>query len=77
MTSAPLANSGLRTVPQWNPLLESGMTQDGMGHRGVGLGAAMEPALGERDDEASWGNWPNPPRPQWSPLLESGMTPGR
>ena len=62
-------------LPQWSPLVVSGMTLVSDIWRRVFGTAAMEPARGERDDVHS-------PvlvfatlvQPQWSPLVVSGMT---
>ena len=72
-----LLSMGVASVflPQWSPLLVSGMTHRSPRLRPRALPAAMEPAPGERDDaedETTLDLFRQ--MPQWSPLLVSGMT---
>ncbi len=63
-------------LPQWSPLLGSGMTFFIVCLAPERPVAAMEPAPWERDD--AWKSLHSVHKettPQWSPILGSGMTP--
>ena len=61
-------------LPQWSPLLRSGMTRRRVPPARRVERAAMEPAPQERDDRRAGDPRRVRRRPQWSPLLRSGMT---
>ncbi len=50
MTTSQVVHRYSTRGPQWSPLLVSGMTMMRLEQQGVEYYAAMEPALGERDD---------------------------
>ena len=63
-------------MPQWSPLVVSGMTgRSAPPSLRATEQAAMEPARGERDDTLMSGSSRRrADLPQWSPLVVSGMT---
>jgi len=70
-----LVNAHGSFLPQWSPLLKSGMTRALRALVMLDPVAAMEPAPEERDDRhGRTEDYVDISSPQWSPLLKSGMT---
>ncbi len=69
---------GVRAVagdlPQWSPLLGSGMTVTSLAFTAPAMLPQWSPLLGSGMTPSSVTYWGGPFGPQWSPLLGSGMT---